>query len=136
MYPGAFDLLTRLRAWGRTVILSDGDVVFQPRKIERSPLFDAVDGHVLVYIHKEQEVDDIARRHPADHYVFVDDKLRLLTAFKDAWGRRVTTVFPRQGHYATDPAEQARYAAADITIERTGDLLEYDRSTARNTGPG
>jgi FMN phosphatase YigB (HAD superfamily) len=142
VYPGVFDLLRRLRAWGPTVILSDGDVVFQPRKIERSALFEAVDGHVLVYIHKEQELDDIARRYPADHYVFVDDKLRLLTAFKEAWGRRVTTVFPRQGHYATDPAEQARYPAADITVERIGDLLNYDLpallagATARSTLPG
>src|SRR5690348_17820949 len=103
LYPGALDVIERLRGWGQTVILSDGDVVFQPRKVERSGLFDAVEGRVLIYVHKERELDDVERRFPADHYVLIDDKVRILSAVKAAWGRRVTTVFPRQGHYATAP---------------------------------
>src|SRR6185295_8509765 len=101
-----------LAAWGPTVILSDGDVVFQPRKVERSGLFDAVEGRVLIYIHKEKELDDVERRYPAQHYVLVDDKVRILTAIKEQWGKRVTTVFPRQGHYARDP-DVARYSRPD-----------------------
>jgi hypothetical protein len=108
------------------VILSDGDVVFQPRKVERSGLFEAVNGRVLIYIHKEEELDDVERRYPAGRYVLVDDKLRILTAAKRAWGRRLTTVFPRQGHYALDPEEVARYPAPDITLECIADLLCYD----------
>jgi FMN phosphatase YigB (HAD superfamily) len=126
LYPSSLDVLERLRAWGPTVILSDGDAVFQPRKIERSGLREAVDGNVLIYIHKERELDDVQQRHPAEHYVFVDDKLRLLTAVKQTWGRRVTTVFPRQGHYARDPKALASYPPADISIERIGDLLELN----------
>jgi hypothetical protein len=108
------------------VIFSDGDAVFQPRKVERSGLQEAVDGHVLIYIHKEQELDDVVRRYPADHYVLVDDKLRILTAVKRAWGGRVTSVFPRQGHYAHDPKVLATYPPADVGVERIGDLLTYD----------
>lgn len=108
------------------MILSDGDVVFQPRKIERSGLFAAVDGNVLIYIHKEQELDDVERRYPADHYVLVDDKLRILTAVKKGWDSRVTTVFPRQGHYARDPQAVTSYPAPDLAIEQIGDLLKYD----------
>jgi hypothetical protein len=104
------------------VILTDGDVVFQPRKIERSGLFDAFGGNVLVYIHKEQDLADVERRYPADKYVLIDDKLRILAAVKDSWGDRVTTVFPRQGHYALDPSITDKYPAADIDIERIGDL--------------
>ncbi|CAE6797395.1 HAD family hydrolase [Nitrospira defluvii] len=126
LYPNSLDVVERCRAWGTPVILSDGDVVFQPRKVERSGLFEAVDGHVLIYIHKEHELDAVERRYPADHYVLVDDKLRILTAVKQAWGPRVTTVFPRQGHYAIDPAILAAYPAADITLDRIGNLLEYD----------
>lgn len=129
LYPGALDLIAHLRSRAATVILSDGDVVFQPHKIQRSGLFDAVGGHVLIYIHKEQELDDIARRYPADHYVFVDDKLRLLTAFKAAWGSRVTTVFPRQGHYANDPALAAKNPAPDLAVDHIADLLRHDLST-------
>ena len=125
LYPGALDVLQRFRAWGPTVILSDGDVVFQPRKVERSGISEAVDGHVLIYIHKEETLDDVARRYPAQHYVLVDDKPRILAAVKDAWGDRVTTIFPRQGQYARD-AE--RYRAADLTVERIGDLVTYDLS--------
>ena len=119
-------MLEQFRAWGPTVILSDGDVVFQPRKVERSGIFEAVEGRVLIYIHKEQELDDVERRYPADHYVLVDDKLRILTAVKKIWGDRVTTVFPRQGHYAHDPKAIAEYPPADMTVERIGDLLDHD----------
>lgn len=126
LYPNSLDVVERCKAWGTPVILSDGDVVFQPRKVERSGLFEAVDGNVLIYIHKEHELDAVERRYPADQYVLVDDKLRILTAVKQAWGARVTTVFPRQGHYAIDPAILAAYPAADITLDRIGDLLAYD----------
>ena len=126
LYPGSLDVVARLGAWGPTVILTDGDVVFQPRKVQRSGLFDAVEGRVLIYIHKEQQLDDVETKYPARHYVFVDDKLRLLTAVKKIWGSRVTTVFPRQGHYANDPAVQSAYPPADITVDGIGDLLKYD----------
>jgi FMN phosphatase YigB (HAD superfamily) len=126
LYPGALDAIARLSVWGPTVILSDGDVVFQPRKVQRSGLFDAVAGRALIYIHKEEELDDVEERFPASHYVLVDDKLRILAAVKKVWGSRLTTVFPRQGHYAHDPAAIAKYPAADITIERIGDLRGYD----------
>ena len=124
LYPHALDVLAALRARGTAVILSDGDVVFQPRKIRRSGIWEAVDGDVLVYVHKERELADVERRYPAERYVLIDDKLRILAAIKEAWGERVTTVFPRQGHYALDPAEVARYPPADATVERIGDLLE------------
>jgi FMN phosphatase YigB (HAD superfamily) len=108
------------------VILSDGDVVFQPRKVERSGLFEAVDGHVLIYVHKEQELEDVEQRYAADHYVLIDDKLRILAAVKRLWGDRVTTVQPLQGHYAKDQAEQSRYPKPDITIQRIGELVDHD----------
>ena len=126
VFPGALDVLERLGGWGRTVILSDGDVVFQPRKVERSGLSKAVDGHFLIYVHKEEALDDVERRYPARHYVLVDDKLRILAAVKQVWGERVTTVFPRQGEFAHDPAVIASCPPADVTIERIGDLLAYD----------
>ena len=125
LFPGSLDAVEHLSQWGPTVILSDGDVVFQPRKIERSGLFDAVEHRVLIYIHKEQELDDVERRFPADHYVLVDDKVWILEAVKAAWGERLTTVFPRQGHYAHDPRVE-RCARPDVTIERISDLLQYD----------
>lgn len=125
LFPGSLDTLEHLAAFGPTVILSDGDVVFQPRKIERAGLFDAVERRVLIYIHKEHELDDVERRFPASHYVLIDDKLRILTAVKAVWGTRLTTVFPRQGHYAHGP-EIAKYPPADITIERIGDLVNFD----------
>ena len=125
LYPGSLDVLERFRAWGPTVILSDGDVVFRPRKVERSGIFEAVDGHVLIYIHKEEELDDVVQRYPAAHYVLVDDKPRILTAVKKIWGDRVTTVLPRQGQFAHAP-DAASYPAADLTVERIGDLLAYD----------
>jgi FMN phosphatase YigB (HAD superfamily) len=126
LYPAALDVLDRLEQLGRTVILTDGDVVFQPRKIERSGLLAAVDGHALVYVHKERELHDVERRYPAERYVLVDDKLRILAAVKASWGERVTTVFPRQGHYATDPGILAAHPPADVAVERIGDLLELD----------
>jgi FMN phosphatase YigB (HAD superfamily) len=126
LYPNSLDVLERLRAWGPTVILSDGDAVFQPLKVERSGLQEAVNGNVLIYIHKERELDDVEQRYPADHYVLIDDKLRILAAVKKAWSERVTTVFPRQGHYAHDPKALATYPPADVSVERIGDLLGYE----------
>lgn len=126
LYPNSLDVIDRLNAWGPTVILSDGDVVFQPRKVERAGLFEAVSGRALIYIHKEVELDDVEKRYPAERYVMVDDKLRILTAMKKTWGKRLTTVFPKQGHYAHDAKALATYPAADITIERIGDLLPYE----------
>jgi FMN phosphatase YigB (HAD superfamily) len=125
LYPGALDVLQRFRAWGPTVILSDGDVVFQPRKVERAGIAEAVDGHVLIYIHKEEMLDDVERRYPAHHYVLVDDKPRILAAVKKAWGDRITTIFPRQGQYARDAKT---YPPADLTVERIGDLVTHDVS--------
>src|SRR5438477_6098053 len=126
LYPNSLDVLERFRGWGPTVILSDGDAVFQPRKIERSGLRDAVEGNVLIYIHKERELDDVEQRYPAEHYVLVDDKLRILTAVKRFWAARVTTIFVRQGHYATDRKILATNPAADISIEHIGDLVRYE----------
>jgi len=123
LYPESLDVIDYLKNSGPAVILSDGDVVFQPRKVERSGLWSAVDGNVLIYVHKEHELDDVEARYPAEHYVIVDDKLRVLAALKKIWGERVTTVFPRQGHYAHDPAVIAAYPPADVTVERIGDLL-------------
>jgi FMN phosphatase YigB (HAD superfamily) len=128
LYPGALDAIGHLRTWGLTVILSDGDVVFQPRKVQRSGLWDAVEGRVLIYIHKEQMLVDLEQRYPARHYVMVDDKLRILAAMKQAWKDRLTTIFARQGHYALDPKNILTYPAADLTVERIGDLVTYDRS--------
>jgi FMN phosphatase YigB (HAD superfamily) len=128
LFPNALDVVERVKLWGPAVILSDGDVVFQPRKVERSGLFEAVNGNVLIYVHKEQELEDVVERFPADHYVMVDDKLRILAAIKKIWGRRVTTVFVRQGHYALDPKILATNPPADVSIERIGDLLDHDPS--------
>jgi FMN phosphatase YigB (HAD superfamily) len=126
LYPGALDVVRHLRTKGLTVILSDGDVVFQPRKIERSGLWAAVDGRVLIYIHKEDMLDAVAERYPARHYVMIDDKLRLLTAAKKTWGDRLTTIFPRQGHYALDARNIAAYPPADVSIERIAELTDMD----------
>jgi FMN phosphatase YigB (HAD superfamily) len=125
LYPGSLDALDHCATIGTTAILSDGDVVFQPRKVRRAGLYDLVDGRVMIYIHKEHELDDVARRFPADHYVLVDDKVRILAAVKAAWGSRVTTVWPRQGHYALDVADVSHYPKPDLTIERIGDLVEH-----------
>ena len=126
LYPGALAALKHLGSLGVTVILSDGDVVFQPRKVERAGLSAAVDGRVLIYVHKEAALDDVERRYPADHYVLVDDKLRILTAVKQVWGSRVTTVFAQQGSYAHDPNALAALPSADATIEHIADLLRCD----------
>jgi FMN phosphatase YigB (HAD superfamily) len=126
LYPQALDVLERFRNWGPTVILSDGDVVFQPRKVERSGISEAADGHVLIYIHKEEELEDVEQRYSARHYVLVDDKPRILAAVKAIWGDRVTTVLPRHGQYANDAKVIASLPPADHTIERIGDLLAYD----------
>jgi FMN phosphatase YigB (HAD superfamily) len=125
LFPGALDALDHVRQWGPTVILSDGDVVFQPRKVRRSGLWDAVEGRVLIYIHKELMLHDVERHYPARRYVMVDDKLRILAAMKKVWGDRLTTVFAHQGHYACDPGIISAYPAADITIERIGELVGY-----------
>lgn len=126
LYPGALDAVKHVQQWGTPVILSDGDAVFQPRKVERSGLWQAFDGRVLIYIHKEQELDDVARLYPADHYVMIDDKLRILSAVKKIWGERVTTVFPKQGHYAFDPDILAECPPADIELDKISDLVAYD----------
>jgi len=125
LYPGALDVLAHLRSFGRTVILSDGDVVFQPRKVERSGLSEAVQGHVLIYVHKEAALADVERRYPAVRYVLIDDKLRILAAVKRSWGERVTTVFPRQGKFAHDPEILAGTPAPDLTVGCIGELVEY-----------
>jgi FMN phosphatase YigB (HAD superfamily) len=125
LYPGALDAIRHLSTRGRVVILSDGDVVFQPRKVERSGLWAAVAGEVLIYIHKEQMLDDVERRYPAEQYVMVDDKVRILDTIKKVWRSRVTTVFVRQGHYAHDPSLVAAYDTPDVTIERIGELANW-----------
>jgi FMN phosphatase YigB (HAD superfamily) len=127
LYPGALDVIEHVKRWGAAVLLTDGDVVFQPRKIDRSGLYAALDGRALIYVHKETELADVEARYPADHYVMVDDKLRILDAMKNIWGPRVTTVFVRQGHYALDPAILAANPPADLTVEHIGELLHYDR---------
>ena len=129
LYPNSLDVVDYVRQWGPAVILTDGDVVFQPRKIERSGLFEAFEGNVLVYIHKEQELAAIEEAYPAKHYVMFDDKLRILDAMKRIWGERLTTVFPRQGHYALDEKNIAKYPAADITVERIGEVLSLERNS-------
>jgi len=126
LYEGSLAAISHLRRLGRTVIVSDGDVVFQPRKIQRSGLWEAVDGHVLIYVHKERMLDAVAQRYPARHYVMIDDKLRILAAMKDAWGDRLTTVFARQGHYAFDPANTAAYPPAEWSVDHIGDLVDRE----------
>ncbi len=133
LYPRALDAVRHVQPWGRAVILSDGDAVFQPRKVEQSGLWRAFDGHVLIYVHKEEELDDVRRLYPADHYVLIDDKLRILSAVKTAWGDTVTTVFPRQGHYALDLAEVAKYPRADVELGEIGELIEHDLSSLVET---
>ena len=137
LYPRALEVVLRLNAFGQTVILSDGDVVFQPRKIERSGLWKAADGRVLIYIHKEQMLESVQRHFPARHYVMVDDKLRILAAMKSVMQDRLTTVFPKQGHYAMDVANVAAYPAADFSFERIGELVDFDvHALLRHQGAG
>ena len=126
LFPKSLGVVEHVRRFGEPVITSDGDVVFQPLKIRRSGLMDAFDSRVLIYIHKERELDDIVERHPAGHYVLIDDKVRILAAFKRAWNSRVTTVFPRQGHYATDEKEVVKYRRPDVVIDHIAMLLDYD----------
>jgi len=125
LYPESLDAVDHAKQSGRAAILSDGDVVFQPRKVDRSGLYDMFEGHVLIYVHKEAELADVEAKYPAEHYVMVDDKVRLLAAIKEYWGERVTTVFPRQGHYALDEKLVAQYPKPDITLERIGELQNY-----------
>jgi len=129
LYPDALGAVKHVRQWGTAVILSDGDAVFQPRKVERSGLWHAFDNRVLIYVHKEQELDDVERFYPADHYVLIDDKLPILAAVKKIWGQRVTTVFPKQGHYAHDPKILAEFPPADIELARIGELITCDLSS-------
>lgn len=128
LYAGALEVLAHLRTLGPTVVLTDGDAVFQPHKVERAGIAHAVDRNVLVYVHKELSLDDVERRFPSERYVFVDDKLRILTAAKAFWGERVTTVLPLQGQFATDPEIAAAHPAADVTVDAIGDLLDFDLS--------
>jgi hypothetical protein len=134
LYPGSLDAIAHCARWGPCVILSDGDVVFQPRKVERSGLWEAVDGRVLIYIHKEEELDDVENRYPADCYVLIDDKLRILTAVKKVWDSRLTTVWPKQGHYALDPDTVRQYPPSDMAIARISDLVESDLSSILRAG--
>src|SRR6267378_2683558 len=137
LYPESLDAVEYAKQLGRVVILSDGDVVFQPRKVHRSGLYDIFEGHVLIYVHKEAELEDVEAKYPADHYVMVDDKVRLLTAIKEYWGKRVTTVFPRQGHYALDQKLVSQYPEPDITLERIGELKDYSLAQILSAGsPG
>ena len=136
LFPCALDVIDRYQQYGETAILSDGDMIFQPLKIERSGLREAVDEKVMIYIHKEQELDDVKTRYPADHYVLIDDKVRILDAVKKTWGKNVTTVFPRQGHYAADAKEVAKYIPPDVTVDRIDQLLEYDLTKLRAATKG
>ena len=132
LFPDAIKVIEHVQQWGPAIILSDGDVIFQPLKVGRSGLAKAVSGRVLIYVHKEQELDDVDQRYAAEHYLLIDDKLRILAAVKKLWGARVTTIFVRQGHYAADPKILASYPAADISIEHIGDLLQYRLSELLN----
>ncbi len=131
LFPESIDAVSYAKQLGQAVILSDGDVVFQPRKIDRSGLYEYFEGQVLIYIHKELELDDVEAKYPAAHYVMIDDKVRILSAIKEHWGARVTTVFPRQGHYALNAADVAKYPKPDITLERIGELQKYSLEEIR-----
>jgi len=136
LYPESLDAVQYARQLGQAVILSDGDVVFQPRKVDRSGLYEAFEGHALIYIHKELELADVEEKYPAAHYVMVDDKVRILAAIKKQWGSRVTTIFPRQGHYALDATQLAQYPKADIAIQRIGELQKYSREQILKAASG
>ena len=129
LYPKALEVIAHVKKWGSAVLFTDGDVVFQPRKVERSGLYEAVDRHALIYVHKEAELADVEARHPAARYVVVDDKLAILAAIKKVWKARATTIFVRQGHYALDPEILANSPPADISLESIGDLLGHDSTT-------
>jgi FMN phosphatase YigB (HAD superfamily) len=136
LYPGSLAALARCRTLGPTVILSDGDVVFQPLKVQRAGLWQAVEHRVLIYLHKERMLDAVAERYPAEHYVMIDDKLRILAAMKEIWRERLTTVFPRQGHYAHDPRELAAWPPPDVTIEHIGELVDFPLPMLRGAARG
>jgi FMN phosphatase YigB (HAD superfamily) len=131
LFPCSLDVIEQFKQYGETTILSDGDMIFQPLKVARSGLREAVDGKVMIYIHKEQELEDVQTRYPADHYVLIDDKVRILDAVKKAWGARVTTVFPKQGHYAADAKEVAKYMTPDVTVDRIDQLRDYELARLR-----
>jgi FMN phosphatase YigB (HAD superfamily) len=131
VYPNALEVLKRLRSFAPTVILTDGDVVFQPRKVEHAGIAKVADGNVLIYIHKEEALADVERRFPAEHYVLVDDKPRILDAVKKIWGDRVTTVLPRQGQYAHDAKVLSALPPPDVMIEHIGDLLDHNLTRLR-----
>jgi FMN phosphatase YigB (HAD superfamily) len=138
LYPRALEVVRHAQGFGLPVVLSDGDVVFQPWKVKRSGLLDAFAGRALIYIHKETMLDEVERQYPADHYVLIDDKVRILSAIKGVWGPRVTTVFPRQGHYAADRDSVKRYPAADVTVDAIADLLAHagpELIAAASSGP-
>ena len=136
LFPCSLDVIEQYQQYGETAILSDGDMIFQPLKVERSGLREAVDGKVMIYIHKERELDDVKARYPADHYVLIDDKVRILDAVKKTWGARVTTVFPRQGHYAADAKEVAKYMTPDVMVDRIDQLRDYDLARLRAATKG
>ncbi len=136
LFPCSLDVIEQYKQYGETTILSDGDMIFQPLKVERSGLRQAVDEKVMIYIHKEQELEDVKARYPADHYVLIDDKVRILDAVKKTWGAQVTTVFPRQGHYAADMAEVSKYMAPDVTVDRIDQLRDYDLARLRAATKG
>jgi FMN phosphatase YigB (HAD superfamily) len=136
LFSKSLAVIEHARRWGPVVLLTDGDVVFQPRKVARSGLHEAVRGHELIYVHKERELADVEARYPADHYVLVDDKLAILTAVKKIWKAGVTTIFVRQGHYALDSRILARNPSADISLDRIGDLLKYERRAFQPPGEG
>lgn len=123
LYSGALNVISHVQQWGPAVILSDGDAVFQPRKVERSGLWAAVGGRVLIYVHKERELAEVEQLYPATRYILIDDKLRILNAVKKVWGERVTTVFVRQGHYAQDPQILAGCQPADVQLDHLRDLI-------------
>ena len=133
LFPNSLDAIQHTQRWGQVALLTDGDVVFQPHKLERAGLYEAVQGHVLIYVHKQNELKDVAERYPADHYVVIDDKLHILAAIKKIWGKRVTTVFARQGHYARDQKILSANPPADITIDHIAQLLDYDLDTLLNS---
>jgi len=124
LFPGALEVAEEYSKLGTTVILTDGDVVFQPWKIVRSGLYEAFEGRVMIQIHKEKELFCVEQRFPAERFILVDDKLRLLHETKKVWGDRLTTIFPKQGHYAHDPKILAAYPPADIAVDGIGDLLD------------
>ena len=131
LFPRALDAVAHLGELGRPVVLSDGDIVFQPRKIQRSGIWDAVQGRVMIYVHKERVLDQMQQRYPANHYVMVDDKPNLLAAMKSTMKNRLTTVFVRQGHYARAAESDSVQPAPDMAIERIEDLISHNLSDLR-----